>query len=111
MLFLFVKFKKKFTSKSHLSVNGWVSLVFFCFFFNCYLDSSNKINCISALFFEQIYILSLPIIYEFLWSVVVSTVSPVKLHGEDELKIQQKALKCRENTQFLCESLLAGCIK
>ena len=54
------------------------------------MDSSNKINCISALFFEQIYILSLPIIYEFLWSVVVSTVSPVKLYAEEDLKIEQK---------------------
>ena len=60
------------------------------FSFYCYLDSSNKINCISALFFEQIYILSLPIIYEFLWSVVVSTVLPVKLYAGEDLKIQQK---------------------
>ena len=82
------------------------------FFFNCYLNSSNKINCISALFFKQIYILSLPIIDEFLWSVDVSTVSPVKLHAEDDLKIQQKkALKSRENTQFSRELLLARCIK
>ena len=54
------------------------------------MDSSNKINCISALLFEQIYILSLPIIYKFLWSVVVSTVSPVKLYAEEDLKIQPK---------------------
>ena len=80
-LFLFVNF----TSKSHLSVNVWVLL----FSFYCYMDSSNKINCISALFFEQIYILSLPIIYKFLWSVAVSTVSPVKLYAEEDLKIQQ----------------------
>ena len=52
------------------------------------MDSSNKINGISALFFEQMYILSLPIIYKFLWSVVVLTVSPVKLYTEDKLKIQ-----------------------
>ena len=72
----------------------------FCFCYY-YLDSSNKINCISSLFFEEIYILSLPIINEFLWSVVVSTVSPVELCAEDELKIRQKALKSRENTQIL----------
>ena len=82
MLFLFVNF----TSKSHLSINVLVLL----FSFYCYMDSLNKINCISALFFEQIYILSLLIIYEFVWSVVVSTVSPVKLYAEEDLKIQQK---------------------
>ena len=48
----------------------------YCFCY-CYLDSSNKIKSISSLFFEEIYILSLPIIDEFLLSVVVSTVSPV----------------------------------
>ena len=79
MFFLFVNF----TSKSDLSINVWVLL----FSFYCYMDSPNKINCISALFFEQIYNLSLPIIYEFLWSVVVS---PVKLYEEEDLKIQQK---------------------
>ena len=57
-----------------------------CCFCYCYLDSSNKINCISSLFFEEIYGLSLLIIEEFLWSVVVSTVSPVVLYAEDELK-------------------------
>ena len=51
------------------------------------MDSSNKINCISVLFFEQIYILSLPIIYEFLWSVVVLTVLPVQTYAEDEFNI------------------------
>ena len=59
------------------------------------MDSSNQINCISAVFFEQIYILSLPIIYEFPWSVVVSTVSPVKLYAEEDLNIQQ-----RRNTEI-----------
>ena len=38
---------------------------------------------------------------EFLWSVVVSTVSPVALYAEDELKLRQKALKSHENTQIL----------
>ena len=61
----------------------------YCFCY-CYLDSSNKINCISSLFFEEIYILSLPSINKFLWSVVVSTISPVKLYAGDELKILQK---------------------
>ena len=58
----------------------------YCFCY-CYLGSSNKINCISSLFFEEIYVLSLPIIDEFLWSVVVSTVLPVVLYAEVELKI------------------------
>ena len=92
MLFLFVIFFLNFTSKAHLSLNGWVIL----FLLLCYLDSSNKINCISSLFFEEIYILSLPIIDEF-----VSTVLPVALYAEDELKIRQKALKSRENTRIL----------
>ena len=72
----------------------------YCFCY-CYLDSSTEINCISSLFFEEIYILSLPIIDEFLWSVVVSTVTPMALYAEDELKIRQKALKSRENTRIL----------
>ena len=72
----------------------------YCFCYS-YLDSSNKINCISSLFFEEIKILSLPIMDEFLWSVVVSTVSPVALYAEDELKLRQKALKSHENTQIL----------
>ena len=38
---------------------------------------------------------------EFLWSVVVSTALPLVLYAEDELKISQKALKSRENTQIL----------
>ena len=59
---------------------------------------SNKISSISSLFFEEIYILSLPIIDKFLWS----------LYAEDQLKVQQKALKSRENTEFSRELLLAG---
>ena len=47
------------------------------------------------------YILSLPIIDEFLWSVVVSTVSPVAQYAEVELKIRHKAWKSRENTRIL----------
>ena len=58
-----------------------------CCFCYCNLNSSNKINCISSLFFEEIHGLSLLIIEEFLWSVVVSTVLPVVLYAEDELKI------------------------
>ena len=87
MLFLFVNFFLNFTSKSHqiLSVNGRVLLIFLL------LDSSNKLNRISALLFKQIYILSPPIIHKLLWSVVVLTVSPVKLYEEGELKIQQKS--------------------
>ena len=65
----------------------------YCFCY-CYLVSSNKIFCISSLFFEEMYILSLTIIDEFLWSVVVSTVSPV---AEDELKIQHNALNSHVN--------------
>ena len=38
---------------------------------------------------------------KFLCSVVASTVSPVVLYAEDELKIRQKALKSQENTQIL----------
>ena len=68
----------------------------YCFCY-CYLAASNKINFISPLFFEEIYILSLPIIDEFLWSVVVLTVLPVVLYAEEELKILQKALKSRVN--------------
>ena len=45
--------------------------------------------------------LSLPIINKFLWSVVVTIVSPVVLYAEDELKIRQKALKSHENTRIL----------
>ena len=41
------------------------------------------------------------IIDKFLWSVVVLTVLPVKLHAKDELKIRQKALKSHKNTQIL----------
>ena len=44
---------------------------------------------------------SLPIIDEFLWSVVVLTVLPVTLQAEDEFKNQQKARKSRENTRNL----------
>ena len=62
----------------------------------CYLDSSNKINRIASLFFEEIYNLSLPIIDEFLCTVVVSTASPV----EEELKIRQKALKSRSGDEI-----------
>ena len=70
----------------------------FCY---CYLDSSNKINCISSLFFKEINILSLLIMDEFLWSVVVSTVAPVALYAKDELKIREKVLKSRKNTRIL----------
>ena len=45
---------------------------------------------ISSLFFEEIYVLSLPIIDKFLWSVVVSTVSPVVLYAEDKIKFDKK---------------------
>ena len=38
------------------------------------------------------------IVEEFLWGVVVSTVSPAKLYAEDELKIRQKALRSHEIT-------------
>ena len=103
MLFLFVfYFFLNFTSKPYL--NGWVLSWFFIYFFlfYCYLDSSNKyINCISSLFFEEIYILSLPIIDEFLWSVVVSTVLPVTQHVEDELKIRYKARNSHLNYCYL----------
>ena len=54
-----------------------------------------------SLFFEEIYILSLPIMDEFLWSVVVLTVLPVTQYAEDELKIRHKARKSHENTQIL----------
>ena len=58
----------------------------YCFSY-CYLDSLNKINCISALFFEEMYIFTLLKIDEFLWSVVVFTVLPVVVYAEGELKI------------------------
>ena len=80
----------------------WVVSLILIFYLFYYLDSSNKsINCISSLFFEEIYILSLPTIGEILWSVVVSTVSPVTQYAEDELKIRHKAWKSCENTQIL----------
>ena len=86
MLFLFVIFFLNFTSKAHLILI--IAQCYCCSY--CYLDSSNKINWISSLFLEEIYILSLPIIDKFLWSVVVSIVSPVVLYTEDKLKIRQK---------------------
>ena len=105
MLFLFVFFFFNFTSKPYLNalLAGCYWCFYYCYYFFLlfyyYLDSSNKFkNCIFSLFFEEIYILSLPIIDEFLWSVVVSTVSPVTQYAEDELKNRHKAGKSRENT-------------
>ena len=91
------------TSKSHLSVNGWVLL----FLFYCSLDSSNKINCISSLFFEEIYILSFPIIHKFVWLVVVLTLLPVKLYAEDELLMQQKSIEVSQEYRILVRIIVS----
>ena len=83
-----------------LGATGVFLLLLFLFFYFTviWIHQINKKNCIFSLFFEEIYILSLPIIDEFLWSVVVSTVSPVTQKAEDEFKNRHKARKSRENT-------------
>ena len=73
----------------------FIIIIFFCYFTVIWIHQINKKNCIFSLFFEEIYILSLPIIDEFLWSVVVSTVTQ---KAEDEFKNRHKARKSRENT-------------
>ena len=83
-----------------LGATGVFLLLFFFFnyFTVIWIHQINKKNCIFSLFFEEIYILSLPIIDKFLWSVVVLTVSPVTQKAEDEFKNRHKAQKSRENT-------------
>ena len=54
---------------------------------------------------------SLPIIDEFLWSVVVSTVSPVTLQKKTSLKIDKKHGNLARIPEFSRELLLAGYIK
>ena len=56
---------------------------------------------------------SLPIIDEFLWSVVVSTVSPVTLYSKQKtsFKIDKKHGNLARIPKFSRELLLAGYIK
>ena len=54
---------------------------------------------------------SLPVMDEFLWSVIVSTVSPVTLKQKTSLKIDKKHRNLVRMPEFSRELLLAGYIK